>query len=135
MQDDRDEIDTLILDFFSAFDNRGGRVPQQTEMVSLFASKAVVAKHQSGTCELYTPTEFAAPRVALLSGGALVEFHEWEETSSTELAGDIAARNSRYAKSGLYNGAPYDGAGTKFFQLAKFHTRWQIVALTWIDDV
>ena len=134
MQDDRDSIDKLIVEFFAAFDNRGGRIPQQSEMTRLFADKAVVAKHQVGTCELYSPTEFAVPRVALLGSGALVEFHEWEESSSTELAGAIAARTSRYAKSGLCNGAPYDGTGTKFFQLAKFPNGWRIVALSWIDD-
>ncbi|HEV7122081.1 MAG TPA: hypothetical protein VGN24_01480 [Rhodanobacter sp.] len=134
MQDDRDQVDQLIVDFFAAFDNRGGRMPPQAEMVRLFADKAIVARHQGGTCTLYSPPEFAAPRVALLNGGALVDFHEWEETSSTEFAGAIAARTSRYAKTGLFNGAPYGGKGTKFFQLAKFLTGWRIVALSWIDD-
>ncbi|MEP6881546.1 MAG: hypothetical protein ABI866_06110 [Dokdonella sp.] len=135
MQDDRNDIDRLIGDFFAAFDNRGDRTPKQAEMTALFADKAVVAKHEGGICELCSPTEFAAPRVTLLSGGGLTEFHEWEESASTEFAGEIAARTSRYAKAGLYNGAPYGGRGTKFFQLAKVHTGWRIVALTWIDDV
>lgn len=133
--DDRDTIDKLIVDFFAAFDNRGGRTPRQTEMTCFFADKAVIAKHQGGECELYSPTEFAAPRVALLSSGAMVDFHEWEESASTEFAGELAARTSRYAKSGLYNGSPYGCTGKKFFQLAKFLTGWRIVALSWIDDV
>ena len=134
MHDDREQIDKLVFEFFAAFDNRGGRIPKQADMTCLFADKAIVTKHHGGTCEFYSPTEFAAPRVALLGSGALVDFHEWEESSSTELAGEIAARTSRYAKSGLYKGAPYSGTGTKFFQLARFLDCWRIVALSWIDD-
>ena len=78
--------------------------------------------------------EFAEPRVALLGSGALTDFHEWEESSSTQVAGSVAARSSRYAKAGLHNGAAYAGTGTKFFQLARFGPDWRIVALTWIDD-
>lgn len=136
MKDSRDQenIDDLIRAFFSLFDNRGGRVPLQVEITDLFAEKAVIAKHHGGQCELYSPAEFAQPRVALLKSGALIDFHEWEEEFSTHIVGEIAARTSRYAKSGLHNGAPYAGSGTKFFQLAKFARGWRIVALTWIDD-
>jgi hypothetical protein len=131
---DQEHIDDLIRNFFSLFDNRGSRVPLQVEITNLFAEKAVIAKHHGGQCELYSPDEFAGPRVALLTSGALIDFHEWEEESSTQIVGEIAARTSRYAKSGLLNGAPYAGTGTKFFQLAKFARGWRIVALTWLDD-
>jgi hypothetical protein len=134
MQDDRDQIEEVISAFFAAFDNRNGRTPRQEQMMGLFAEKAVIAKHQDGHCEVYTPVEFVSPRIALLCGGTLVEFHEWEETALTELVGEIAARKSRYAKSGLFNGAPYAGTGTKFFQLAKFPNGWRVVALSWSDD-
>lgn len=132
--DDRAQIDLLIGAFFAAFDNRDGRVPAKDEMVGLFAGKAIVAKHQGGQIELASPEEFAEPRVSLLKSGELIGFHEWEVSAHTEIHGSLAVRSSRYAKSGLYKGAPYAGAGTKFFQLAKVASAWKIVALSWIDD-
>src|SRR3954447_3615372 len=104
-------IDSVIERFFAAFDNRNGRITRLDEMTELFAARSIIAKHHAGHCDIYTPGEFAEPRVALLSSGALTDFHEWEESSSTQVAGGVAARSSRYAKAGLHNGAPYTGAG------------------------
>lgn len=132
-QDD-EQVDGLIRRFFAFFDNRSGRVPELAEMTGLFAAKAIVARYRDGACELQTPLEFAQPRVALLGSRELVEFHEWEESSSTRVVNGIATRTSRYAKSGTLDGAPYAGGGTKFFQLARFGSEWKIVALTWTDD-
>jgi hypothetical protein len=131
----QEEIDSLIRRFFAAFDNRGGLLPAEEQMTALFAEKAVIAKYLNDECQLYSPEEFAKPRVVLLTGGALVEFHEQEESCTTEIKGGLAARTSRYSKSGRLNGAPYKGTGTKFFQLAKFPAGWRIVALSWIDDL
>ncbi len=130
----QDDIDSLIRCFFAAFDNRNGRTPIFDKVIDLFADKAVIAKHWSGQCEIYSLEEFAMPRVVLLGSGDLTEFHEWEETSSTQIAGGIASRVSRYAKSGLYFGKAYVGTGTKFIQLVRFVYGWRIVALSWIDD-
>lgn len=136
MEDSRSQsqIDALIGDFFAAFDNRGGRIPQQDAVTNLFSDKAAIAVHRDGQSVVCSPTEFAAPRISLLASGDLVEFHEWEESASTKIAGAIAARSSRYSRLGRHNGAPYSGSGTKFFQLARFSSGWRIVALSWIDD-
>lgn len=127
-------IEALIQRFFAAFDNRNGQVPRTELITELFAEKAIIATCRDGRCDLYSPGEFAQPRIALLGSGALLEFHEWEETSATEIVGALATRTSRYAKAGLHLGADYTGRGTKFFQLAKFAAGWRIVALSWIDD-
>ena len=131
---DQENIDALIQRFFAAFDNRDGRVPRQELITELFAERAIIATHHDGQCDLYSPSEFAQPRIALLRSGDLLEFHEWEETSSTHIVGELATRTSRYAKAGLHLGAEYAGRGSKFFQLAKFASDWRIVALSWIDD-
>jgi hypothetical protein len=131
---EQDAIDSVIRRFFAVFDNRGARKPVALEVTELFAHRAVIARHHGGHCEFHTPVEFAAPRVALLGSPQMVDFHEWEESSSTEVVGGIATRSSRYAKSGRANGAAYSGRGTKFFQLARLETGWRIVALSWIDD-
>jgi hypothetical protein len=131
---EHENIDALIQRFFAAFDNRNARIPRQELITELFAERAIIATHHDGRCELYSPSEFAEPRIALLRSGDLLEFHEWEETSSTQIVGELATRTSRYAKAGLHLGAEYAGRGTKFFQLAKFSSGWRIVALSWIDD-
>lgn len=131
---DQEDIDALIERFFAAFDNRRGRIPLAETMIELFAEKAVIARCDDVRCDLYSPEEFATPRAALLANGELTKFHEWEETSSTQIVGAIANRTSRYAKSGLHAGAAYAGTGTKFFQLARFAAHWRIVALSWADD-
>jgi hypothetical protein len=132
--EDRSAIDALIGSFFAAFDNRAGRIPVEAALLAHFADLAVVAKHHDGQCELASPAGFAAPRVALLKRGELVDFHEWEVSSETSIFGTVAIRTSRYSKSGSFNGAPYAGTGTKFFQLARLEPGWRIVALSWIDD-
>jgi len=131
---EQEAIDALIQGFFSAFDNRCGRMVNYEDIVAYFASKAVIAKYSNARHELYSPEEFAKPRVALLASGDLTDFHEWEESASTQIVGDMASRTSRYAKSGFHLGAIYAGKGTKFFQLGRFDAGWRIVALSWMDD-
>jgi hypothetical protein len=131
---DHPEVDGLIAAFFGAFDNRHGRIPDAGALARLFAETAVVAMHSSGTCTLFTPEEFIAPRIALLGSGELVDFHEWEESQETRIIGSLGLRSSRYAKAGFRDGAAIAGTGTKFFQLARVCDDWKIVALSWVDD-
>lgn len=128
------EVDSLIAAFYAAFDNRAGRVPQDGDMTSLFLGHAVIAKQTPTGFETSTPAQFAAPRVALLRGGELVDFHEWETACETQVAGDLAVRTSRYEKAGLFNGEPYRGTGTKFFNLVRTAQGWRILSLAWSDD-
>jgi len=135
LDSDHQEVDGLIAAFFGAFDNRRGRVLDEQRLARLFAGQAVVAIHQAGgTCTLCTPQEFIAPRLALLGSGDLVDFHEWEDSSATQVNGSLAVRACRYSKSGIRNGANVAGSGTKFFQLARLPDGWKIVSLSWIDD-
>ncbi|HEU4663304.1 MAG TPA: hypothetical protein VFS55_04675 [Dokdonella sp.] len=127
-------IDRLIADFFSAFDNRAG-TPGMAAILDCFADKAVVARRSGTGTELLTVAEFARPRIELLAGGALVDFHESETLSTTSIVGrGIAARVSRYRKSGLLNGERYAGSGTKLFQLVSLGDDWRIASLAWVDD-
>lgn len=135
LESDHPEVDALVAAFFGAFDNRAGRSFDGSRLARLFAGQAVVAMHQpGGTCTLCTPQEFIAPRAALLGSGELIDFHEWEESSRTQVEGSVGVRASRYGKSGIRNGTHVIGSGTKFFQLAKLPDGWKIVALSWIDD-
>jgi hypothetical protein len=78
--------------------------------------------------------EFANPRIELLTHGKLLDFNEWEISSTTQIFNGIAARTSRYSKSGLLNGSDYSGSGTKCFQLVELGVGWRIASLAWVDD-
>jgi hypothetical protein len=135
MQDPRatEEIDALVARFFSAFDNRSV-TPAAAGVVDCFADKAVIARNDSNGTQLYTAGEFAAPRIELLAGGSLRDFNETETESTTQVAGGIATRTSRYVKSGVLDGSPYAGAGTKLFHLVRLDCGWRISSLAWVDD-
>ena len=128
------ELDALVRDFYSAFDNRGGRVAPVDSVTSLFAPHAVIAKRTGTAFEYSTPAEFAQPRVELLRGTSLAGFHECDTSFDTRIEGDLALRASRYEKSGTMNGEPYAGKGTKFFQFVRAAGAWRILSLAWADD-
>lgn len=128
-----DEIEALIARFFSAFDNRHG-APRLRDVTDCFTEKATIAHRTDTGTELCSPAEFALPRIELLTGGTLRHFHEWEVSSATQVFDGIAARISRYRKTGLLNGSEYGGSGTKCFQLAELGIGWRIASLAWVDD-
>lgn len=131
---DLEQIDQLIARFFAAFDNRAGAKPTLGAILDCFAEKAVIARSAGSDTQLFSPTEFAEPRLELLAGGALLDFHEAEESSSTSIFGRLATRTSRYRKAGVLKGCPYAGAGTKCFQLVASDSGWRILSLAWADD-
>ena len=130
----QDNIDALIARFFSVFDNRDGAKPHLADLTGCFTEKATIVRRFNTGTELYTVGEFAAPRIELLTQGALLEFHEWEISAATQIFDGIAARISRYCKTGLLHGNDYSGSGTKCFHLADMGFGWRISYLAWVDD-
>ena len=118
-------IDDVVAAFYAAFDNREGRIPDGARLVALFAPEAKVTRVSAEGADTWTPEEFVAPRIALLTDGTLTDFHEWETGSRTDVFGDIATRWSTYEKPG--------GEGTKLFQLRRDGERWLIASLLWQD--
>lgn len=127
-------IDALVGRFFSAFDNRNGARPNMADVTDCFTGKATVVRRAHTGAEVYTVAEFAAPRIELLTRGTLRHFHEWEISATTQIFDGIAARISRYSKSGFLNGNDYSGSGTKCFHLVDMGFGWRISALAWVDD-
>ena len=128
-----DEIEALIARFFSAFDNRNAH-PRLRDVTDCFTEKATIVHHNDAGTELCSPAEFALPRIELLTGGRLLQFHEWEVSSATQVFDGIATRISRYSKTGVLNGSEYGGSGTKCFQLAEVSAGWRIASLAWVED-
>lgn len=119
--------------FYAAFDNRGSRTPSAAELHALFADGATIARVTAESADLLTPEEFVAPRVAILTDGTLLDFHEWETEAETCVFGHIASRWSTYEKEGLLDGAPYRGGGRKFIHLQRGEDRWAITSILWQD--
>ncbi|MFB9393311.1 DUF4440 domain-containing protein [Streptomyces coeruleoprunus] len=126
------EIDAVVADFFGAFDNRGGEGADLARLRRLFVPGGVIAV-TGPKFAVYTVDEFIEPREQLLSGGRLVGFSEWETSERTEIAGDIASRFGEYRKSGVMDGEPFEGGGTKTFQLVRTPEGWRITAFAWYD--
>ena len=127
------EIDAVTAEFFGAFDNRGGKPADVARIRRLVLPGGVIVM-TGPDFTVYTVDEFIEPRRQLLSDGRLVEFSEWETSERTEIAGDIASRVSEYRKSGILDGAPYEGGGTKTIQFVRTPDGWRITALAWHDQ-
>lgn len=126
------EIDVVTAEFFGAFDNRGGKTADLTRLRRLFLPGGVIVK-TGPDFAAYTVDEFIEPRLPLLTGGRLVEFAEWETSERTEIAGDIASRFGEYRKSGILDGEPFEGGGTKTIQFVRTPDGWRIAAFSWYD--
>jgi hypothetical protein len=128
----KSEIDAVTAEFYSAFDNRGGKPADVDRIRRLMLPGGVIVVTRP-TYTAFTVEEFIAPREQLLSDGRLVEFSEWETAEHTEITGDLATRLGEYAKSGLFNGEPYEGTGTKSMQFVRTPDGWRIASFAWFD--
>ncbi|MCX4674344.1 nuclear transport factor 2 family protein [Streptomyces sp. NBC_01433] len=126
------EIDAVTAEFFGAFDNRGGQVADVARIRRLMLPGGVIVK-TGPDFTVQTVEEFIEPRQRLLSDSRLVEFSEWETSERTDIAGDIASRFGEYRKSGILDGEPYEGGGTKTIQFVRTSAGWRISAVAWYD--
>ena len=133
MNPQQSEIGSLISRFYAAFDNRQGRALDVTELRELFLPEARVTRVAAGQADSWSVDEFIAPRVAILTDGILLSFHEWEVEGATTVFGNIAEHRSQYRKSGQQRGTPYGGEGRKFILLCQLEGRWRIVSILWED--
>ncbi|MFJ8013825.1 DUF4440 domain-containing protein [Streptomyces sp. NPDC096339] len=126
------EIDALTAEFFGAFDNRGGKAADVARIRRLVIPGCVIVSTGPGFAA-YTVDEFVEPRERLLADGRLTEFTEWETSERTDIAGDIASRFGEYRKSGILDGEPFEGGGTKAIQFVRTPDGWRIAAFSWYD--
>ncbi|MFG2692552.1 DUF4440 domain-containing protein [Kitasatospora sp. NPDC048407] len=127
------ELDRLTAEFFDAFDNRDGRPADVARLRRLMLPGSIIVITAPRYLTL-TLEEFIEPRELLFSSGRLTEFHEWETSENTEIAGSVASRMLEYRKSGLLDGERYEGGGTKTMQFARTPEGWRITAFAWDDD-
>ena len=131
---DREAIADLVGAFFAAFTSGPDSAARLDRLRSLFLPEAVIVATCGREPTVYGVDSFIAPRQALLSGGTLVDFHEWELRGHTEIFGDIAQHFGSYAKAGVQDGTPFTGRGMKTLQLVRTSAGWRISAAAWDDE-
>lgn len=133
MTEPRTSIDEVVSGFFDSFDNRMNRIPDFDLFATFFVEGSVIGNRTNAGVSIWSLREFWGPRIELLTGGRLTEFHEWETESEMSILGGIAFRRSSYQKDGFLDGHPYQGAGTKCFQFALTPDGWRITSVLWED--
>ena len=134
MADDRAEIAAVVRTFFAAFVSDPDCAARLDELRAVFLPEAVIVRTCGGAPAVYDVDGFTAPRQALLSGGTLVDFREWELHGRTDVFGDIAQHFGAYAKAGVQDGTPFTGRGMKTLQLVRTAAGWRISAAAWDDE-
>lgn len=127
------QIDAVVEEFFSAFDNRNDRVVDLSGISCLFVPTALIVRSVGEASELLSVDEFIQPRQELLTDGSLRDFHEVELEASTFIFGDIACRTLRYAKTGFLDGSSFSGEGMKSMHFARLDGCWRITSIIWQD--
>ncbi len=131
---DRAAIADLVRTFFAAFVSGPDCAARLDALREAFLPKAVIIRTCGGEPTVYGVDSFITPRQALLSGGSLLDFSEWEVSGHTEVFGDIGQHFCSYAKQGVLDGAPFTGRGMKTLQFVRSVAGWRISAVAWDDE-
>jgi hypothetical protein len=131
---DHEEVAGVVRAFFAAFTSGPDSPTRLAALRSLFLPEAVIVRTCGPEPAAYGVDAFIAPRAALLSGGSLVDFREWEEGGRIDLFGDVAHWFGTYAKEGVLDGEPFTGRGAKSVQLVRESDGWRISAVAWDDE-
>jgi hypothetical protein len=127
------EIDKLIAEFFSIFDNRIRIAPDLSRLIPMFVPGAIITKCSNGHVEIMSLDDFITPREALFKSGTLIGFHEWEVTEETFVNNETVTRICTYAKEGFLDGQSFSGSGMKSIQLILTQEGWKILSILWED--
>jgi RimJ/RimL family protein N-acetyltransferase len=132
---DHEAVASVVRTFFEAFTSGPGCDERLDALPDLFLAGAVVVR----TCGaeqpvLYDVAGFIAPRRALLTGGTLTDFREWEVDGRTDVFGDVAQHFCTYAKEWREGGVLRRGRGKKTLQLVRTERGWRISAAAWDDE-
>jgi hypothetical protein len=131
---DHEAIASLVRTFFAAFTSGPESATRLDALRALFLPGAVIVRTCGDEPAVLGVDSFIAPRQALLSGGTLVDFSEWELRGHTEVFGDIAHHFGSYAKAWVQDGMPFAARGMKTLQLVRTSAGWRISAVAWDDE-
>jgi hypothetical protein len=131
---DLEAIADITRTFFAAFVSGAECAGGLERLRQVLLPEAVIIRTGGDAPVVYTVDSFIAPRQALLTGGTLTDFSEWELSGRTDVFGDIAHRFCSYAKAGVQDGVPFTARGMKTLQFVRTPTGWRISAAAWDDE-
>lgn len=132
---DRDAIADVVRTFLRGLFTSGPDIAARLDrMRELFLPGAVLVRTCGSEPLQYDVDAFIAPRKALLTGGTLVDFREWELDGRTDLFGDLATHVCSCAKSWVQDGSAFSGRGMQSLQLVRTSDGWRISAAAWNDE-
>ncbi len=131
---DLEAIADITRTFFAAFVSGPDCAESLERLRHVLLPEAVIIRTGGDVPAVYGVDSFIAPRQALLTGGTLTEFSEWELAGRTDIFGDIAHRFSSYAKAGVQDGVPFTARGMKTLQFVRTPAGWRISAAAWDDE-
>jgi hypothetical protein len=131
---DRAEIQGLVRAFLGAFTSGPDASRRLGALRAMFLPEAVIIRTCGREPEVYAVEGFVSPREALLTGGGLVDFREWELSGRIDVFGDVAHWFGAYAKAGVQDRVPFTGRGMKSLQFVRTSLGWRISAVAWDDE-
>jgi hypothetical protein len=131
---DLEAIAEITRTFFAAFVSGPDSADSLERLRQVLLPEAVIIRTCGDVPTVYGVDSFIAPRQALLAGGRLTEFSEWELAGRTDVFGDIAHRFCSYAKAGVQDGVPFTARGMKTLQFVRTPAGWRISAAAWDDE-
>ncbi len=132
--EDRAAIAGIVRTFFAAFTSGPDCAARLAALRAVFLPEAVIIRTCGAAPAVYGVDTFIAPRQALLSGGTLVDFREWELSGRTQVFGDVAQHFCSYAKAGVQDGTAFTARGMKALQFVRTADGWRISAAAWDDE-
>ena len=131
---DKRRIDELTAEFFQLFSSKTDAAVNLQRIHDLFIPQGIIVRTCGPETEVFTLSEFIAPREILLNDGGLVDFREREEWETTEIFGNVAQRFLAYRKTGVLHGERFDTRGMNTIQFVRKDGDWKMSALAWDDE-
>jgi hypothetical protein len=131
---DKQCIDALTTELFRIFSPSPGETVSLQGLHDLFIPQGIVVRTCGPNAEVFSISEFIAPREQMLNDGTLVDLCEHEEWETTEIFGNVAQRFLAYRKTGVLHGKGFDTRGMQTIQFVRKDGEWKMSAMAWDDE-
>jgi hypothetical protein len=133
---DRDKqcIDALTRELFRIFSPAPGATVSLQRIHDLFIPQGIIVRTCGPNAEVFSISEFIAPRELMLNDGTLVDLCEHEEWETTEIFGNVAQRFLAYRKTGVLHGKHFNTRGMQTIQFVRIEGEWKMSAMAWDDE-
>ena len=131
---DKQSIEALTTELFRIFSPTPGATVSLQRIHDLFIPQGIIVRTCGPNTEVFSISEFIAPRERMLNDGTLVDLREHEEWETTEIFGNVAQRFLAYRKTGVLHGEQFDTRGMQTIQFVRKDGEWKMSAMAWDDE-